>query len=86
MFFFFFFFFLLLLLLLLLLLSLRTIVRRRKAWFRLSMSKILFAAKLRWTTLRMSRPLFVGSSCRSRGGLKANEKEENFASNDNKIY
>ena len=84
MFFFFFFFFLLLLLLLLLLL--RTIVRRTKAWFRLSMSKILFAAKLRWTTLRMSRPLFVGSSCRSRGGLKANEKEEKFASNDNKIY
>jgi len=34
-----------------------------------------------WTTLRMSRPLTVIS--RSRGGLSANEKEENFASNDN---
>ena len=41
----------------------RAIARRRKAWFRLrmSMSRILFAAKHSWTTLRMSRPLFLGS-------------------------
>ena len=39
----------------------RTIARRRKAWFRLCMSRILFAAKHSWTTLRMSGPLFVGS-------------------------
>ena len=78
------FFFLFLLLFLLLL---RTIARRRKAWFRLRMNKILFAAKLLWTTLRMSRPLFVGSSCRSRDGLSANEKEvQKLTSNDNKIY
>ena len=38
----------------------RTIARRRKAWFRLCMSRILFAAKHSWTTLRTSRPLFVG--------------------------
>ena len=41
------------------------------------MSKILFAAKHSWTTLRMSRPLFAGSY-RSRGGLSANEKEKNL--------
>ena len=34
---------------------------RRKAWFRLRMSRIVFAAKNSWTTLRMSTPLFVGS-------------------------
>ena len=36
----------------------------------------------------MSGPLFVGSNCRSRGGLSANEKEEKFAlaSNDIKTY
>ena len=66
-----------------------------------------------WTTLRISRPLFVGtlfkgtlegnlvprafvisvkriaasgneSYCRSRGGLSANQREEHFASNDNR--
>ena len=45
----------------------RAIARRRKAWFRVPMSRILFAAapiaaKHSWTTaLRMSRPLFIGS-------------------------
>ena len=43
----------------------RAVARRRKAWFDLRMSRMLFAAKHkakhRWTTLRMSRPLFVGS-------------------------
>ena len=39
----------------------RAIPRRRKAWFHLRMSRILFAAKHSWTTLRISRPLFVGS-------------------------
>ena len=57
-----------------------------EAWFRLRMSRILFAAKHSWTTLRMSRPLFVGSYLQSRGGLSANEREEKFSSNDNKIY
>ena len=35
--------------------------RRRKAWFHLHISRRLFAAKHSWRTLRMSRPLFVGS-------------------------
>ena len=39
----------------------RAIARRRKARFPLRMCRILFAAKHSWTTLRMSRPLFVGS-------------------------
>ena len=39
----------------------RAIARRRKAWFHLCMSRIVFAAKNSWTTLRMSTPLFVGS-------------------------
>ena len=39
----------------------RATARRTKAWFRLHMSRILFAAKHRWTILSMSRPLFVGS-------------------------
>ena len=39
----------------------RAFARRRKAWFYLRMSRILVTAKHRWTTLRMSRPLFVGS-------------------------
>ena len=50
------------------------------------MSRILFAAKYSWTTLRMSRPLFAGHELRSRGRLSANEKEEKFASNDNARY
>ena len=36
------------------------------------MSRTLFAAKHVKTVLRMSRPLFVGNYCRSRGGLSAN--------------
>ena len=36
-------------------------IARRKACFLLRMSRLLFAAKHSWTTLRMSRPLFVGS-------------------------
>ena len=39
----------------------RAFARRRKAWFYLRMCRILVTAKHRWTTLRMSRPLFVGS-------------------------
>ena len=34
--------------------------------------------------MRMSRPLFVAVIWRSLGGLSANEKEEKFATNDNK--
>ena len=63
----------------------RVIARRRKAWFYLCMSWILFAAQHSWMTLHMSRPLFVGSYFRSCGGISANEKEEQFASYDNKI-
>ena len=39
----------------------RAVTRRRKAWFNLLMSRILFAAKHNWAILRMSRPLFVAS-------------------------
>ena len=35
--------------------------RGEKGGFFYALSKILFAAKHSWTTLRMSRPLFVGS-------------------------
>ena len=59
------------------------VIARRKAWFCLCMSRILFAAKHSWMTLLMSGPLFVGSYLHSRGGLSANEKKEKFASNDN---
>ena len=58
----------------------RAIARRRKARFPFRMSRILFAAKYNWTALCMSRPLFVGSY------LSANEKREEFASNDNWFY
>ena len=36
----------------------RTIERRRKVWFRLRMSRILFAAKQSWRTLCMGRPYY----------------------------
>ena len=62
-------------------LHVRAFARRRKAWFYLRMSRILVTAKHRWTTLRMSRPFFVSSYCRSRGGLSGYEKEEKFAWN-----
>ena len=39
----------------------RAIARRRKAWFHVRMSGIIFSAKHCWTTLCMSRPFFVGS-------------------------
>ena len=39
----------------------KAIARRRKARCYLRMSRRLFAAKHSWTTLRMNRPLFVGS-------------------------
>jgi len=41
--------------------SAREIATRRKAWFHLRMSRILFAAKECWMAVRMSRPLFVGT-------------------------
>ena len=61
------------------------IERRTEPWFRLRMSGILFAAQHGWTTLYMGRPIFVGSYliCRSRGGLSANEKEEQIIINVN---
>ena len=54
------------------------------------MSRILFAAKHLSQTLSQTQlddiahgPTIV---CRSRGGLSAYEKEEHFASNDNKLF
>ena len=60
--------------------------QEEKARFPLCMCRILFAGKHRWTALRMSRPLFASSYCRSRGRLSANEKKEKFASNDKVHY
>ena len=40
--------------------------RRRKAWFHIRDSRILFVAKQSWVTLRMSRPLFAGHVVGSR--------------------
>ena len=37
--------------------SARVIAKRRKAWFLLPKSRILFVAKLNWTTLHLSRTL-----------------------------
>ena len=39
----------------------RVTVTKRKAWFRLRVSRILLAAKHSCTTLRISGPLFVGT-------------------------
>ena len=57
--------------------------RRRKAWFHLCMSRMLFAAKHSWTTLSMSRPLL---NCRqlSAGHIMCSQpvkNEEKFALN-----
>ena len=60
--------------------------KKEKSTVPLRMCRILFSAKQSWTALRMSRPLFIGSCCRSRGGLSANEEKEKFASNNNKSY
>ena len=49
-----------------------------RSWFRLRMSRILLAAKQRWTTLRKSRPLFAGSYLQSRGGLSTNKRKKNL--------
>ena len=59
----------------------REIARRRKACFRLRMSRILFAAKQLDDIAH--GPTII---CRSRGGLSANEKKEQFASNDDESY
>ena len=50
------------------------------------MSRIVFAAKNSWTTLRMSTPLFVGSYLQVTWWALGQWKEETFASNDNSIY
>ena len=52
----------------------RAIARRRKAYFRLRMSRILFAAKHSGTTLRMSRPLFAGHVA----GFRPMKRRENL--------
>ena len=67
----------------------RAIARRRKAWFRVRMSRILFAAapitaKHSWTTtLRMSRPLFIGSYLQVTWWALGLLKERKIASDDN---
>ena len=43
-----------------------TIARRRKQWFHLHMTRILFAAKHSWKTLHRSKPLFAGHVVGSR--------------------
>ena len=43
--------------------------------------QVLFAAKQSWTTLRMSRPLFVGIYLQVTWWALPNEKEEKFAMN-----
>ena len=65
----------------------RVIVRRRKAWFPLHMSRKIFAAKHSWTALRLSRPLFVGSYFVGHVvGSRPMKKKEKFASNDKVHY
>ena len=54
--------------------------------FCLRMSRILFAAKHDWTTLRLSRQLLVGSYLQAPWWEFANEKKEQFASNDKPLY
>ena len=61
----------------------RATARRRKAWFRFRMSRILFAVKHSWMTLRMSRPLFVGSYLQVTWWAFGQCKEEQFVLNDN---
>ena len=55
--------------------------------FRLRMNRILFAAKLLNQTqlddIAHEQTIICGQFCKSRGGLSANEKEEQFESNDN---
>ena len=61
----------------------RVIVRKRKAWFPLRVSRILFAAKHSCTTFSALADHYLQAlTCRSSGGLSANEKEENMASRD----
>ena len=62
--------------------------RRRKAWFHLRMSRMLFAAKHSWTTLSMSRPLL---NCRqlSAGHIMCSQpvkNEEKFALNGHYLW
>ena len=38
----------------------------------------IICSQTNWTTLRMSRPLFVDIFCKSRGGLSSSEKEKNL--------
>ena len=53
-----------------------------RAIARRTMRRILFAAKQSWTTLRMSRPLFVGSYLQVTWWALCHEKEEKFATKD----
>ena len=54
--------------------------------FCLRMSRIIFAAKHNWTALRLSRQLLVGSYLQAPWWAFANEKKEQFASNDKPLY
>ena len=66
----------------------RVIVRRRKVWFHLCVSGTLFAASQTWLddiAHEQTIIILYAVICTSRGGLSANEKEEQFALNDNDI-
>ena len=55
----------------------------RKAWFNIRSSRIFFAAKHSWTTLRVGGPLFVGSYLQVTWWALGQYKKEKFSSNDN---
>ena len=60
--------------------------KKEKRVVSLRMSRILFAAKQSWTTLRTSRPLFVGGYLQATWWALDQWKEEKFATNDNNTY
>ena len=60
----------------------RAIARMGKAWFRLRMSRILFAAKHSWTALCMSRPLFVSSYLQVIWLLKKDHKRLSYGAGE----
>ena len=57
-------------------------------WFHLRLSRILFPASQTWLDGIVHEQTIIilyAVICTSRGGLSANEKEEQFALNDNDI-
>ena len=60
----------------------RVITRRRKVWFHLRVSRILFAASQTWLdgiAYEQTVIILYAVICTLRGGLSASEKEEQFA-------